>query len=229
MGTNLQALRREIAAAALAGGRSEDSVTLVAVSKGHAAARVLEASALGLTQFGESYLQEALPKIEQLQELQSLPLCWHYIGRIQANKTRALAEHFDWVHGLDRLHVAERLSSQRPHYAPPLQVCIQVNVEADSAKAGTNAEGALALALAVNALPRLRLRGLMCILPEGRGSQADRESFAAMRALQQRINAQGLKLDTLSMGMSADFREAVLEGSTLVRIGTALFGPREDA
>jgi hypothetical protein len=143
MGTNLQTLRREIAAAALASGRSEDSVTLVAVSKGHAASRVFEASALGLTQFGESYLQEALPKIQQLQPL---PLCWHYIGRIQANKTRALAEHFDWVHGLDRLHVAERLSSQRPHYAPPLQVCIQVNVEAEPAKAGTDAEGALALA-----------------------------------------------------------------------------------
>jgi len=226
MGKNLQALRREIAAAALASGRSEDSVTLVAVSKSHAASRVFEASASGLTQFGESYLQEALPKMQQLQPL---PLCWHYIGRIQANKTRALAEHFDWVHGLDRLHVAERLSNQRPHYAPPLQVCIQVNVEAEPAKAGTDAEGALALALAVNALPRLRLRGLMCILPGGRGSQADRASFAALRALQQHINAQGLELDTLSMGMSADFREAVLEGSTLVRIGTALFGPREDA
>jgi pyridoxal phosphate enzyme (YggS family) len=223
---NLQTLRREILAAALASGRNEDSVTLVAVSKGHAATSLLAAHGLGLRHFGESYLQEALPKMEPLR---SLPLCWHYIGRIQANKTRAIAERFDWVHGLDRLHVAERLSSQRPHYAAPLQVCIQVNIEGEPAKAGVAAADALDLAQAVHALPRLQLRGLMCILPADRGSAADRASFAALYALQQRINGRGLALDTLSMGMSGDYRDAILEGATLVRIGTALFGPRDAA
>jgi len=224
--TNLQALRREIAAAAVANGRTEDSVTLVAVSKGHAAERVLAASELGLLHFGESYLQEALPKMAQLQ---AQTLCWHFIGRIQANKTRPIAEHFDWVHGVDRLRIAERLSSQRPHYAAPLQVCIQVNVDAEPAKAGVDPALALELACAVHALPRLRLRGLMCILPGGRGSRADRASFAALRDLQRDINQRGLGLDALSMGMSGDFRDAILEGATLVRIGTALFGPRDEA
>jgi PLP dependent protein len=223
--TNLQSLRREIAAAALASHRTEESVTLIAVSKGHAADRVLAASELGLSHFGESYLQEALPKMEQLG---ALPVCWHYIGRIQANKTRSIAERFDWVHGVDRLHVAERLSAQRAHYAAPLQICLQVNIDRESAKAGVDAADTLALAQAVHALPRLQLRGLMCILPAGRGSQADRASFAALRALQQQINASGPTLDTLSMGMSEDFRDAILEGATMVRIGTALFGPRSD-
>jgi pyridoxal phosphate enzyme (YggS family) len=230
LAANLSALQREIAAAAHASHRTEDCVTLVAVSKGHAADAVRSAAGLGQLQFGESYLQEALPKLEQLRDL---ALSWHFIGRVQANKTRSIAECFDWVHGIDRLRTAERLSAQRPHYAAPLQACIQVNIEREGGKAGVEPEGAAALALAVHALPRLRLRGLMCILPEGRGSEADRRSFAALRALQQRINAQGeahgLALDTLSMGMSADFREAVLEGATLVRIGTALFGPRNNA
>jgi hypothetical protein len=225
LATNLSALQREIAAAARAGHRTEDCVTLVAVSKGHGAGAVRSAAALGQLHFGESYLQEALPK---LQQLGGLALIWHFIGRVQANKTRAIAESFDWVHGIDRLRVAERLSAQRPHYAAPLQACIQVNIDQERGKAGVEAEGAEALALAVHALPQLRLRGLMCILPDGRGSEADRRSFAALRALQQRINAHGLALDTLSMGMSADFRDAVLEGATLVRIGTALFGPRNN-
>jgi hypothetical protein len=225
LATNLSALQREIAAAACAGHRTEDCVTLVAVSKGHAASAVRSAAALRQVHFGESYLQEALPKLEQLREL---ALTWHFIGRVQANKTRTIAERFDWVHGIDRLRIAERLSAQRPHYAPPLEACIQVNIDQERGKAGVDAAGAEALALAVQALPRLRLRGLMCILPGGRGAEADRRSFAALRALQQRINARGLALDTLSMGMSADFREAILEGATLVRIGTALFGPRND-
>ena len=226
LATNFSALRQELAAVVRAAHRTEDCVTLVAVSKGHTASAVRALATLGQVDFGESYLQEAVPKLEQLRDV---ALNWHFIGRIQANKTRAIAEHFHWVHGIDRLRIAERLSAQRPHYAPPLQACIQVNIDQEFGKAGVEAEGAETLALAVQALPRLRLRGLMCILPGGRGGEANRRSFAALRVLLQRINARGLALDTLSMGMSADFREAILEGATQVRIGTALFGPRSAA
>ena len=223
MAANLLALQQEITATALSAGRSEDCVTLVAVSKGHGADAVRDAAGLALSNFGESYLQEALPKLEQLRDL---ALTWHFIGRVQANKTRAIAEHFDWVHGIERLQIAERLSAQRPHHAPPLQACLQVNIEREGAKGGVDPDEAEALALAVDALPRLRLRGLMCILPEGRGTEADRRSFARLEQLRQRLNARGLALDVLSMGMSGDFRAAILEGATLIRIGTALFGPR---
>ncbi|MFI4895852.1 MAG: YggS family pyridoxal phosphate-dependent enzyme [Steroidobacterales bacterium] len=225
LAANLFALQQEIAATARTADRSEDSVTLVAVSKGQPASAVRSAVALGQRHFGESYLQEALPKISQLRDL---PLTWHFIGRIQTNKTRAIAEQFDWVHGIDRLRIAERLASQRPHHAPPLEACIQVNIGQEAGKAGVAADEAQALALAVQALPRLRLRGLMCILPAGQGRETNRRSFAALRVLQQRIGRRGPALDTLSMGMSADFREAILEGATLVRIGTALFGPRSE-
>lgn len=220
---NFLALQQEIALAARAAHRTDDSVTLVAVSKGHTDDVIGAVAALGQVHFGESYLQEALPKLEQLRPL---GLRWHFIGRIQANKTRAIAEHFDWVHGIDRLHIAQRLSAQRPHYAAPLEACIQINIDREPGKAGVDAEQALALALAMQGLPGVRLRGLMCILPDGRGPEADRRSFAAMRALLQQINRSGLALDTLSMGMSGDFREAILEGATLVRVGTALFGAR---
>ncbi len=220
---NLLALQQEISAAAHSASRTEDCVTLVAVSKGHPADAVRSAAGLGIRNFGESYLQEALPKIEQLRDL---PLTWHFIGRVQANKTRAIAEQFDWVHGIERMQIAERLCAQRPQHAPPLQACLQVNIEREAAKGGVDPDATEALALAVNALPRLRLRGLMCILPEGRGTEADRRSFARLASLLQRINARGLALDVLSMGMSGDFRAAILEGATLVRIGTALFGPR---
>lgn len=223
---NLGALQQEITTSARAAGRSEDSVTLIAVSKGHPGDAVRAAASLGLRDFGESYLQEALPKIAGLRDLD---LRWHFIGRIQANKTRAIAEQFDWVHGIDRLHVAERLSAQRPHLAPPLQSCIQVNIDAEAGKAGVAPEALADLAAAVRALPRLRLRGLMCILPDGRGADADRRSFGALRALAQRMAGHGIALDTLSMGMSADFRAAIAEGATMVRIGTALFGPRNTA
>jgi pyridoxal phosphate enzyme (YggS family) len=226
LSANLLALRQEIAAAARAGHRTEDCVTLIAVSKGCEPGVVRTAAGLGLVHLGESYLQEALPKIEQLG---ALGLTWHFIGRIQANKTRAIAEHFDWVHAIDRLHIAERLSAQRPHYAPPLQACLQVNIAREGTKGGVHAENAVALALAVQALPRLRLRGLMCILPGGRTAQVNRQNFAALRALLARLNEQGLALDTLSMGMSGDFREAIIEGATQVRIGTALFGARNVA
>jgi pyridoxal phosphate enzyme (YggS family) len=229
--TNLQALRAEIAAAAAAAHRSDDCITLVAVSKGHAAGRVRAVAARGVANFGESYLQEALPKIDALRDL---PLSWHFIGRVQANKSAAIAASFDWVHGVDRLKIAERLSAQRPHYAPPLQVCIQVNIAGDDAKAGVAPAGALELARALSALPRLTLRGLMCILPAGGTAVANRQAFQALAQLLRAINAAGGapaggSLDTLSMGMSADYREAIHAGATLIRIGTAIFGPRSSA
>ena len=223
---NLQALRAEIAAAAAAAHRSDDCITLVAVSKGHGAAQVRAAAACGVTDFGESYLQEALPKIAALRDLK---LTWHFIGRIQANKTAAVAADFDWVHGVDRLRIAERLSAQRPHYAPPLQVCIQVNIAGEAAKAGIEPAAAPRLVQAVGALPRLKLRGLMCILPPGQSPLENRATFGAMQRLLQQLNAQGGGLDTLSMGMSADFREAIARGATLIRVGTAIFGPRPSA
>jgi PLP dependent protein len=220
---NLAALRAQVGAAAREAGRSEDCITLLAVSKGHGATQLRAAAAAGLQHFGESYVDESLPKIQALREL---GLTWHFIGRLQANKTRSIAQHFDWVHGIDRLKIAERLSAQRPQLAPPLEVCLQVNIAAEAHKAGVDPAQAGALAAAVHALPRLRLRGLMCILPAGRGAGADLQDFQALRALQLQINRQQLALDTLSMGMSGDFREAIAAGSTLIRIGTALFGPR---
>jgi PLP dependent protein len=223
---NLQSLRAEIAAAAAAAHRSDDCITLVAVSKGHGAAQVRAASACGVTDFGESYLQEALPKIAALRDL---ALTWHFIGRIQANKTAAVAADFDWVHGVDRLRIAERLSAQRPHFAPPLQVCIQVNIAGEAAKAGIEPAAAAALVQAVGALPRIKLRGLMCILPPGQSAAQNRARFGAMQLLLQQLNARGGGLDTLSMGMSADFREAIAQGATLIRVGTAIFGPRPSA
>jgi PLP dependent protein len=221
--TNLPALRAEIAAAAASAHRSVDSITLVAVSKGHGAELVRAAAARGLTNFGESYLQEALPKIDALREL---PLSWHFIGRIQANKSAAIAEHFDWVHAVDRLRIAERLSAQRPHYAAPLQLCIQVNIAGERGKAGVEPASASELARSVRALPRLTLRGLMCILPAGQSAQDNRHAFHALALLLQQINAQGGALDSLSMGMSSDYREAIQQGATLIRVGTAIFGPR---
>jgi pyridoxal phosphate enzyme (YggS family) len=228
---NLQALRAEIAAAAAAAHRSDDCITLVAVSKGHDAGRVRAVAAGGVGNFGESYLQEALLKIDALRDL---PLTWHFIGRIQSNKSAAIAERFDWVHGVDRLKIAERLSAQRPHYAPPLQVCIQVNIADEAAKAGVTPAGAMELAQALRALPRLTLRGLMCILPAGGTDAANRQGFQALAQLLRAINstagtAAGGTLDTLSMGMSADYRAAIHEGATLIRIGTAIFGPRSSA
>jgi pyridoxal phosphate enzyme (YggS family) len=223
---NLQSLRAAIAAAAAAAHRSDDCITLVAVSKSHGAAQVRAAAACGVRDFGESYLQEALPKIAALRDL---ALTWHFIGRIQANKTAAVAADFDWVHGVDRLRIAERLSAQRPHYAPPLQVCIQVNIAGEAAKAGIEPAAAAQLVQAVGALPRLKLRGLMCILPPGQSAPENCATFGAMQLLLQQLNSQGGRLDTLSMGMSADFREAIAQGATLIRVGTAIFGPRPSA
>jgi len=225
----LATLRREIAQAAAGAARTVDSVTLLAVSKGHPVSSIRAAAQLGVRDFAESYLQEALPKLAALRDL---TLTWHFIGRIQGNKTRDIAEQFDWVHGIDRWRIAERLAAQRPFHAPPLQACIQVNIGADPAKAGIAPEAAADLAYAMLDLPRVRLRGLMCILPGG-GSEAEhRAHFAALRQLLQDINAQrpphAPPLDTLSMGMSDDFPAAIAEGATLVRIGTALFGARPE-
>jgi PLP dependent protein len=222
----IHAIRARIATAAASAGRNADSVTLLAVSKGQPASLIRAAAAAGVTDIGESYLGEALGKMEALADL---PLTWHYIGRLQANKTRQVAERFAWVHGLDRLKIAERLSAQRPFHAPPLNLCIQVNLAAESSKGGVAAEEAPALAAAVAALPRLTLRGLMCIPPEETDPGRQRAWFARLRDLAQSLNAGGRALDTLSMGMSGDFESAIQEGATVVRIGTALFGARPEA
>jgi PLP dependent protein len=219
----LGALRTLMAAAAAAAGRNVDSVTLLGVSKGQPAELVREAAAAGLTDIGESYLAEALQKMEALA---GLALTWHFIGRLQANKTRPIAERFAWVHGLDRLKIAERLSAQRPYHAPALNVCLQVSLAGEASKGGVPAAEVSGLAAAVAALPRLALRGLMCIPPEETEPARQRAWFARLRALRDELNGAGFRLDTLSMGMSGDFEAAIQEGATIIRVGTALFGPR---
>lgn len=221
----LGALRRRIAAAADAAGRSVDDITLLAVSKGHPAPAIAAARALGLGDFGENYVEEAIDKIRACGEPQQ-SLRWHFIGRLQANKTRLVAAHFDWVHGIDRLKVAQRLSAQRGHYQPPLNVCLQVNVAGETRKGGVPPAEAASLAAEVAQLPRLKLRGLMCMLPFGASAAEQAAGFGALRRLLENINRAGAGLDTLSMGMSADLEAAIEQGSTLLRIGTALFGER---
>lgn len=223
LAAGLAGIRERIARAAAAAGRDVHSVTLLAVSKGQDVARIRQAMALGLTGFGENYVDEALPKIRALE---GSGASWHFIGRLQANKTRPVAQHFAWVHGLDRLRIAERLSAQRPHFAPPLEVCIQVNVDADPGKGGVAPDEVLPLAREVALLPRLRLRGLMCMLAHEAPPAAQHAGFGRLRQLYEAARAAGLPLDTLSMGMSDDMDVAIAEGATLVRIGTALFGPR---
>jgi len=212
-----------IAAAATAAGRPADAVTLVAVSKTRSADEVAALSRLGQRAFGESYLQEALTKLD---DLAGLDLEWHFIGPLQANKTRRVAEHFAWVHSIDRLKLARRLSDQRPADMPPLNVCLQVNISDEATKAGAKPEEALTLATEIARLPRLRLRGLMAIPAPADDSAQARLPFRGLCQLAITIAAAGIPLDTLSMGMSGDLEAAVLEGATQVRIGTALFGPR---
>ena len=219
----LRAVRERVARAAAAAGRSAESVTLLAVGKAQPLELLAAAADCGVGDFGESYLQEALQKIAALQER---ALTWHFIGRIQANKTRPIAESFAWVHALDRLKIAERLAAQRPFHAPPLNVCLQVNVAAEATKGGVTPAELPALAAAVAQLPRLALRGLMCIPPEEIEPARQRAWFARLRVLKDELNRTGLSLDTLSMGMSADFEAAIQEGATLVRLGTILFGAR---
>jgi pyridoxal phosphate enzyme (YggS family) len=221
---NLQAVNNTIARAAQKAQRRAESITLLAVSKTFPAAAVREAYEAGQRAFGESYVQEALDKIA---ELRDLPLEWHFIGPIQSNKTRAIAENFSWAHSVDRLKIAERLSTQRPPTLPPLNICIQVNVSGEESKGGVAPGEALELAQAVAQLPRLNLRGLMAIPAPAEGLEAQRLPFALLRELMLRLNAQGLELDTLSIGMSHDLEAAVLEGATIVRVGTAIFGQRD--
>ena len=222
---NLARVQRRIAAACAAASRPVQAVTLLAVSKTVDADRLRQAAAAGQTAFGENYVQEALDKIAALADLRS-QLQWHLIGPLQSNKTRAVAETFDWVHSVDRLKVAQRLSEQRPSDLSPLQLCLQVNISGQASKSGVAPEEVLALARAVAALPRVRLRGLMSIPEPVPEPEAQRLPHRALHALLAQLNAQGLALDTLSMGMSADLEAAVLEGATLVRIGTAVFGKR---
>jgi pyridoxal phosphate enzyme (YggS family) len=219
--SNIQQVHRRIAEACAAAQRPVQSVTLLTVSKTFSAEAVREAFVAGARNFGENYVQEGVDKIAALADLRD-QIAWHLIGPLQSNKTRVVAEHFDWVHSVDRLKIAERLSEQRPQHLPPLQVCLQVNISDEASKSGVTVSEAPALAHAVAALPRLRLRGLMAIPEPGTGSAAHR----ALHALMQQLQAEGLALDTLSMGMSADLEAAIAEGSTLVRVGTAIFGAR---
>lgn len=203
--------------------RPPGSVTLLAVSKTRPLADIETALAAGQHDFGESYLQEALPKIAALA---GQAVTWHFIGPIQANKTRAIAENFSWVHSVDRLKIARRLSEQRPDSLPPLNICLQVNVSRDPAKAGVAPEAAPALAEQISRLPRLKLRGLMTIPAHSRDFARQRQPFHALHQLYETIRQAGIELDTLSMGMSDDMQAAIAEGTTLVRIGTAIFGAR---
>ena len=220
---NLQHVRARIATACQRAGRGVEEVTLLAVSKTFGADAVRAAAAAGQRAFGENYIQEGVEKIAALRDL---GLMWHCIGPIQSNKTRLVAEHFDWVHTVDRLKIAERLSAQRPADRPPLNVCIQVNIDGGANKSGVAPGEALALARAVAALPQLKLRGLMSIPEIAPDFEAARAVHAGARALFDQLNADGLGLDTLSMGMSYDLEAAIAAGSTMVRIGTAIFGSR---
>jgi hypothetical protein len=207
--------------------RPAGSVRLLAVTKGQPAAAILEAVSTGQREFAENFVQEALGKIAEVgRDGHHDDLTWHFIGHLQSNKTRLVAEHFHWVHTVDRLKIAERLSRQRPYYADDLNVCIQVMIDPEDDKSGVAPDGLQELATAVVALPKLKLRGLMCIPAVREGVEAQRQPFRRLRLLAEDLAAAGIETDTLSMGMSADYIAAIREGSTLVRIGTALFGPR---
>ncbi|HOZ64242.1 MAG TPA: YggS family pyridoxal phosphate-dependent enzyme [Burkholderiaceae bacterium] len=220
---NLQGVRARITAACTAVGRPADAVNLLAVSKTFGPDAVAEAFAAGQRAFGENYIQEAVEKMAALREL---PIEWHCIGPVQSNKTRLVAENFQWIHTVDRLKIAQRLSDQRPADMPPLQICLQVNVDGGANKSGAPPHDVADLALAVATLPRLRLRGLMCIPEPAPDFVATRALFMRAKALFDALNAQNMGLDTLSMGMSADMEAAIHAGSTMVRVGTAIFGGR---
>ncbi len=222
--SRLHAVQQRITNAAVEAGRDPSGVSLLGVSKTFDATAVRDLAACGLCEFGENYVQEALEKQAQLGDL---PLVWHFIGPIQSNKTRTIAEHFSWVHGIDRLKIAERLSAQRPAGMPPLQVCIEFNVSGETSKGGVGLAELPALADAVAALPRLQLRGLMAIPAASADGVTQRAAFRQVRLAFEQLNTRGLRLDTLSMGMSSDLEAAILEGATLVRVGNALFGERK--
>jgi pyridoxal phosphate enzyme (YggS family) len=219
----LQAVKSRIAAACAAAGRDPRDIVLVAVGKTFPAESLRAAHAAGQRDFGENQVQEALAKIERLRDL---GLVWHFIGPVQSNKTRAVAEHFDWVHSVDRLKIAERLSAQRPAALAPLQACVQINVSGEASKSGVPPVDAPALAHAVARLPGLRLRGLMTIPEPTTDSALARRRFETVRDLEAQLARDGLPLDTLSMGMSDDLEAAIAAGATMVRVGSAIFGPR---
>ncbi|HEY0844800.1 MAG TPA: YggS family pyridoxal phosphate-dependent enzyme [Noviherbaspirillum sp.] len=224
---NLQAVRERIAATARAASRDPNEVVLLAVSKTFGADAVIEAADAGQRAFGENYLQEAVDKIAMIRETRpDLSLEWHFIGPIQSNKTRPIAEHFDWVHSVDREKIAHRLSEQRPEHLPPLNICLQVNISGEATKSGVAPEEVVALAQRIATLPRLRLRGLMAIPEPAADPDLQRVPFRRLRQLLAILQEKGLALDTLSMGMSADMDAAVAEGATIVRVGTAIFGQR---
>jgi pyridoxal phosphate enzyme (YggS family) len=222
---NLQLVRNRIEAACAQLGRAADSVTLLAVSKMFPSVTVRDAFHAGQRCFGENYVQEAIDKMVELADLRA-QITWHLIGPLQSNKTRVVAEHFDWVQSVDRLKIAQRLSEQRPAHLPPLQVCIQVNTSGEGSKSGVAPSDALTLAQAVAVLPRLQLRGVMALPAPSPDPAVQAEALAQVRVVFEQLRAAGLPLDVLSMGMSADLEAAVAQGSTMVRVGTALFGQR---
>lgn len=221
---NIAALSQEIRALERESQRPEGCVTLLAVSKRHSSAMIREAVAAGQVHFGENYLQEAESKIA---ELADLDLVWHFIGPIQSNKTRGIASLFDWVHSVDRLKIAQRLSEQRPQAAEPLNVCVQVNVSDEASKSGVSDQDVALLCAQIDGLPRLRLRGLMAIPAAVQDYDEQRASFRQLAALYHMLRERHPGMDTLSMGMSNDFAAAIAEGSTMVRVGTAIFGARD--
>jgi pyridoxal phosphate enzyme (YggS family) len=221
---NFRKIQDLLAKAAADAGRSADQIRLLAVSKKKPAEAVLEAYSAGQRDFGENFVQEGLDKIAAVDRDDAV---WHFIGHLQSNKTKAVSEHFQWVHTIDRLKIARRLSAQRPHYAADLNVCIEVNIDAEDNKSGVAANEVADLALAVADLPRLKLRGLMCLPAIRDDFDEQRQPFARLRALMHALNKSGMQMDTLSMGMTADYAAAIREGATIVRIGTALFGARE--
>lgn len=220
---NLQAVRARIARAARAAGRPPGSVELIAVSKTFTAGHIREAHAAGQVAFGENYVQEA---VEKITELRDLPIAWHFIGPIQSNKTAAIAAHFQWVHSIEREKIARRLNDARRPDQPPIEVCLQVNVSGESSKSGVAPEALEALAAAVAGCPRLKLRGLMAIPEPTTDASLQHRRFARLRELKEALAARGYALDALSMGMSDDLEAAIAEGATMVRVGTAIFGPR---
>ena len=222
--SNLQAVRGRIAAAAKACGRDPNDILLLAVSKTWPASCVAAAADAGQRDFGENYAQEGADKIAALTQRD---LVWHFIGPLQSNKTKTVANDFEWVHSIDRLKIAERLSAQRDVHLPPLSICLQVNVSGESSKSGVATDALAELADAVSALPGLRLRGLMCVPEPSDDVALQRARFATLRQCMAELNARGLALDTLSMGMSHDLEAAIAEGATIVRVGTAIFGARQ--
>jgi PLP dependent protein len=223
---NICAVRAQITQAAQLAGRAPQSIQLLAVSKTRQADELRQAFAAGQQAFGENYLQESLDKIAALTDL---AIEWHFIGPIQSNKTRPIAEHFHWVHSVDRAKVARRLSEQRPADMAPLNICLQVNISAEASKSGCRPSDVPALAREVAQLPRLKLRGLMAIPAATEDSQQQQRAFGDLRRLLQQLQTELPQLDTLSMGMSADLEAAISEGASIVRIGTAIFGPRHSA